>query len=53
MLGTLLDLVEVDPGWEAAFEAAAGEALMAVVVDGVDAGRHAISRSTPTSSPVR
>ena len=42
VLGTLLDLVEVDPGWEAAFEAAAGEALAAVVVDGVAAGRRAL-----------
>jgi chromosome segregation protein len=43
VLGTLLDLVEVDEGWEAAFEAAAGEALAAVVVDGVDAGRRALT----------
>ncbi len=42
VLGTLLDLVEVDPGWEAAFEAATGEALAAVVVDGVAAGRRAL-----------
>ncbi len=42
VLGTLLDLVEVDPGWEAAFEAAAGEALAAVVVDGVDAARRSL-----------
>jgi chromosome segregation protein len=42
VVGTLLDLVEVDAGWEAAFEAAAGEALTAVVVDSVDAGRRAI-----------
>lgn len=32
VLGTLLDLVEVDEGWEEAFEAAAGEALDAVIV---------------------
>jgi chromosome segregation protein len=43
VLGTLLDLVDVDPGWETAFEAAAGEALAAVVVDGVDAGRQALA----------
>ena len=42
VLGTLLDLVEVDPGFEAAFEAAAGEALDAVVVDGVDTARQAL-----------
>ncbi|MGI9121078.1 MAG: chromosome segregation protein SMC [Acidimicrobiales bacterium] len=32
--GILLELVEVDSGWEAAFEAAAGPALAAVVVAG-------------------
>jgi chromosome segregation protein len=42
VVGTLLDLVEIDPGWEAAVEAAAGEALAAVVVDGVAAARAAI-----------
>ncbi len=41
-VGTLLDLVEIDDGYEAAFEAAAGEALAAVVVDDVDAGRRAL-----------
>jgi chromosome segregation protein len=43
VLGTLLDYVEVDAGWETAFEAAAGEALAAVVVDSVDAGRRALA----------
>jgi chromosome segregation protein len=43
VVGTLLDLVEVDDGWEAAFEAAAGEALGAVVVDGVAAAREALA----------
>jgi len=42
VLGTVLDLVEIDAGWEAAFEAAAGEALAAVVVDGVATGRRAL-----------
>jgi chromosome segregation protein len=42
VLGTLLDLVEVDPGWETAFEAAAGEALAAVVVDGLHPAREAL-----------
>ena len=41
VIGTLLDLVEVDPGWEAAFEAAAADALAAVVVDGPEAARAA------------
>jgi chromosome segregation protein len=44
VVGTLLDLVEVDEGWEAAVEAAAGEAVAAVVVDGVDAARRALTR---------
>ncbi|HEY6530736.1 MAG TPA: chromosome segregation protein SMC [Acidimicrobiales bacterium] len=42
VLGTVLDLVEIDPGWEGAFEAAAGDAMAAVVVDGVDTGRRAL-----------
>ena len=43
VVGTLLDLVEIDDGWESAVEAAAGEALAAVVVDGLDAARAAIA----------
>ncbi|MEY2435347.1 MAG: chromosome segregation protein, partial [Acidimicrobiaceae bacterium] len=42
VIGTLLDLVDVDPGFHAAFEAAAGEALTAVVVDDPAAGRRAL-----------
>jgi len=42
VMGTLLDLVEVDRGWEPAFEAAVGEAIAAVVVESVDAGRRAL-----------
>ncbi len=42
VLGTLLDLVDVDPGWEPSFEAAAGEALAAVVIDGLDPSRAAL-----------
>ncbi|HUF32782.1 MAG TPA: chromosome segregation protein SMC [Acidimicrobiales bacterium] len=34
VVGTLLDIVEIDHGWEAAFEAAVGPALAAVVVRG-------------------
>ena len=44
VVGTLLDLVEVDPGWEDAFEAAAGGSVAAVVVSGSDAARAALSR---------
>jgi chromosome segregation protein len=43
VLGTLLDLVEVDPGWEESFEAAAGEALGAVVVTDIEAARRALA----------
>jgi chromosome segregation protein len=43
VLGTLLDLVEVDAGWEECFEAAAGEALGAVVVADVDAARRSLA----------
>ena len=43
VVGTVLDLVDIDEGYEAAFEAAAGEALAAVVVDNVDAARRALA----------
>jgi chromosome segregation protein len=43
VVGTLLDLVEIDVGWEAAVEAACGEALAAVVLDSVESGRRALS----------
>ncbi|HVF33583.1 MAG TPA: chromosome segregation protein SMC [Acidimicrobiales bacterium] len=42
VVGTLLDLIEVDEGWSPAFEAAAGEAIAAVVVDGVGTARRAL-----------
>jgi chromosome segregation protein len=43
VVGTLLDLVEVDDGWQDAFEAAAGPALAAVVVaGGADGARRAL-----------
>ena len=42
VVGTLLDVVEVDPGWESAFEAAVGDALTAIVVDGLASGRRAL-----------
>ena len=51
VIGTLLDLVDVDQGWEAAFEAAAGEALSAVVVDGLDAARRALQTLHSSSTP--
>ena len=43
VLGALARLVEVDPGWEAAFEAAAGDAVAALLVDDAEAGRRALS----------
>ncbi len=43
VVGTLLDLVEVDAGWEPAFEAAAADALAAVVVADTDAARRALA----------
>ena len=42
VFGTVLDLVEIDPGWEAAVEAACGEALQAVVVSSVEGARAAV-----------
>jgi chromosome segregation protein len=42
VIGTLLDLVEVDDGFEAAFEAAAGEVLAAVVLDSPESARRAV-----------
>ncbi len=42
VVGTLLELVDVDDGWESAFEAACGEAVAAVIVDGSPAARRAL-----------
>ena len=44
VVGTLLDVVAVDPGWEDAFEAAAGASIAAVVVSGSQPARAALSR---------
>ncbi len=41
-LGTLLDLVEIDAGWEPSVEAALGDALLAVVVADPATGRRAL-----------
>ncbi|MCZ7629883.1 MAG: hypothetical protein M5U19_12900 [Microthrixaceae bacterium] len=43
VLGALVDLVEVDRGWEEAFEAAAADALGAVVVADIAAARSALA----------
>ena len=54
VVGTLLDLVRIDAGWEDAVEAALGEALTAVVVDDASAARRALShlRESGTSGAV-
>ncbi len=44
VVGTLLDLVEIDPGWEEAVEAACGASLTGVVVSGSQPARAALSR---------
>ena len=49
VVGTLFDLVDVDRGWEEAFEAAAGAALAAVVV----AGSESTARRTLAAPPGR
>ncbi len=54
VLGTLLDLIEIDEGWGPAVEAALGESLTAVVVDDPGAGRRALEtlRTSSTSGAV-
>jgi chromosome segregation protein len=49
VLGTLLDLVDVEEGWQAAFEAAIGEAMTAVVVESETAGRAALMKLAQVS----
>jgi len=43
VLGPLLDLVEIDAGWERAVQAALGDALEAIVVANVDAARAGVA----------
>jgi chromosome segregation protein len=43
VVGSLLDVVEIDAGWEAAFEAAAGAGVAAVVVDGRRSAHEALA----------
>ena len=43
VVGTLLDIVDIDRGWEAAFEAAAGEAVAAVVATDSEVAMRAIA----------
>lgn len=49
LVGTLLDVVAIEAGWEDAVEAALGEALSAVVVNSNDAARHALDAFARTS----
>ena len=42
VLGTFLDLIEVDAGWERAVESAAGASVSAMVVDGKKSARAAL-----------
>ena len=51
VVGSLLSLVEIDDGWEAAFEAAAGAGVAAVVVDGRQSARRPWRRCTSAGSP--
>ncbi|MCB0968028.1 MAG: chromosome segregation protein SMC [Ilumatobacter sp.] len=54
VLGTLLDLVEIDQGWQEAVEASLGEALTAVVVENPAAAQRALEalQSSDTSGAV-
>ena len=51
MLGALVELVDVDEGLEAAFEAAAGEALSAVLMDGEQAARRGLAHLAGQKAP--
>jgi len=43
VVGSLMELVELDAGWESAFEAAAGAGMAAIVVDGRRSAHAALS----------
>ena len=43
VVGSLVDLVEIDEGWDAAFEAAAGAGVATVVVDGPRSAQRALT----------
>jgi len=51
VVGTLMELVDVDEGYESAFEAAAGEVLAAVVVDGFDSARKGLAELQRQEAP--
>ncbi len=50
VIGTLLDLIVIDEGWEAAVEAALGEALVAVIVEDAQIARTALRRLRESAS---
>jgi chromosome segregation protein len=50
VVGTLLDLVQVDDDLGPAFEAAAGEVLAAVVLDGIDSARRGLAELHRTTA---
>jgi len=50
VIGTLLDLIVIDEGWEAAVEAALGEALIAVIVEDANIARSALRRLRDSAS---
>ena len=54
VVGTLLDLVVIDEGWEQSVEAALGEALLSVVVENTESARRALAhlRAAATSGAV-
>jgi chromosome segregation protein len=51
VLGALVELVDVDEGLEAAFEAAAGEALSAVLMNGEEAARRGLAYLADQKTP--
>ncbi len=51
VVGTLVELVDVDEGWEAAFEAAAGQTLASVIIQGVEPARRALARLRAAATP--
>jgi chromosome segregation protein len=50
VVGTLLDLVVIEDGWEASVEAALGEALLSVVVENTESARRALAHLRTSSA---
>ena len=44
VVGTLADLIDIDSGWELAFEAAAGDAMAAVIVENSGVAKQALRK---------